>query len=100
MKKIITLMLCLSVLGIPAMAKKEKKAAKEPVKTVKYIGDLLNTHSYTIETNGVVWGVDSVAQKLAGVKTLGQKSNKKNPWQQFAILTANKGKTYLKVTVI
>ena len=94
MKKIITLMLCLSVLGIPAMAKKEKKAAKEPVKTVKSIGDLLNTHSYTIETNGVVWGVDSVAQKLAGVKTLGQKSNKKNPWQQFAILTANKGKTF------
>lgn len=94
MKKITTLMLCLAVLTVPAMAKKTKTAAKEPAKTVKVLSDLLNTQSYTVETNGAAWAVDSVSQKMVSTKALDVKTSKKNVWQQFAILTANKGKTF------
>ena len=87
-------MLCLAALTAPAMAKKAKTAEKEPAKTVKVLGDLLNTHSYTVETNGVAWAVDSVNQKMVSTQSLDVKTSKKNAWQQFAILTANKGKTF------
>ena len=94
MRKFTTLMLCLVMVTLPSEAKK-KKADKEPAKTVKSEKDFRNSLCYTIETDGLIWAVDSVTQKIASVKTLGMKESKKNPWQQFAFLSTDGSSFYL-----
>lgn len=95
MKKILTLLLGLLVLTAPVEAKKEKKEKPEkPAKTIKKAADLRNDQSYTIVTDGLVWMVDSAKQSITHTKQAGVKKNKKNGWQQFAILTANGGRTH------
>lgn len=94
MKRITMLMLCCAVLAMPAMAKKEKKANPEPPKTVEAVGDLRNNQCYTIQTDGAEWVVAENSRTLQSVKSAAVKKNKKSSWQQFAILTANGGKTF------
>lgn len=98
MNKFLTVLLGLAVAMSPAMAK-SKKANNEPAKKVKAVADLRNDYAYTIATDGVSWVVDSVSQTLKSLKHVDMKKSDKNAWQQFAILTSNKGATYYLYSV-
>lgn len=107
MKKLLTSLLCLAMLGTPAMAKEKKKENKKQSTTVTKMADLRPNFCYTIETGDVDWTISDDTTHLVSLKATKQKKDKKdkkdkkekkNTLQQFSILSTN-GRTFYLYSV-
>ena len=107
MKKLLTSLLCLAMLGTPAIAKDKKKENKKQSTTVTKVADLRPNFCYTIETGDVDWTISDDTTHLVSLKATKQKKDKKdkkdkkkkkNTLQQFSILSTN-GRTFYLYSV-
>ncbi len=98
MKKILTSLLCLAMLGTPAMAKEKKQESKKDIKTVKTIADLRPNKSYQISTGDVRWTISDDTTKIVSLKATQQKKDKENALQQFSFVSTN-GRTFYLYSV-